>query len=162
MKSYRSNKRVQKSPYQNVDIHQWKLRWFFLFIPDSLKQWTVTWHTYVRVPAGFINTRRVHKGNMAIISHSNFWIHFFELESWMKSYRSNKRVQKSPYQNVDIHQWKLRWFFLFIPDSLKQWTVTWHTYVRVPAGFINTRSTDHIFVYHQATNVVCVFVIYAI
>ena len=22
--------------------------------------------------------RRVHKGNMAIISHSNFWIHFFE------------------------------------------------------------------------------------
>ena len=33
----------------------------------------------------------------------------------MKSYRSNKRVQKSPYQNVDLHQWKLRCLSLFHP-----------------------------------------------
>ena len=80
----------------------------------------------------------------------------------MKSYRSNKRVQKSPYQNVDIHQWKLRWLSLFHP-GLPETMDSHMTHLRsVPAGFINTRSTDHIFVYHQATNVVCVFVIYAI
>ena len=33
----------------------------------------------------------------------------------MKSSRSNKRVQKSPYQNVYTHWQKLRWLSLFLP-----------------------------------------------
>ena len=74
----------------------------------------------------------------------------------MKSYRSDKRVQKSPYQNVDIHQWI---FHPRLPETMDSHITHLRT---LSAGFINTRSTDNIFVYHQATNVVCVFVVYAI